>query len=408
MREIKYFLSQTKRFFFVVPFVLLLSLALLLCLVLGFSAAAENETESEQKYELGVVGNPSDVYLKLGLAALQNLDNTRFAMHLQFLEEADAQTALENGVLDAYIIIPDDFVDNALGGDVGKLSFVTLPTALGTVDYVKDELLSVVSTVLVESQRGAYAAAEVGREYADLRYNATATDATFAYVDLILSRGKLYQVETLGVSGGLALLPSVLCGVVLFFALLLSIGFVPVFAKNDTSFHRLLAASRFGAVRQILCEYGAFLLALGVTAAILFGILFGFGGEMLSSLTEQTFDGDFFLSLAGIVAVFAAMQFFLYECTNGIATGVLSQFLCATALCYVSGCFYPVYFFPDIVQNLAPYLPTGAAHNLLAGALTGRNTPTAVAVLLVFWLFFLALAVLLRYRKQTERGGDTR
>ena len=406
MREIKYFFLQLKRFSKAVPYVLVLSLALLLCLSLAFGETAAGEEEKAQKYELGIVGDASDAYLKLGFAALQNLDNTRFAINMQFLDEDTARAALQREELNAYIVIPEDFIDNALQGDVGKLSFVTAPTAVGTVDYVKDELLSVISTVLIESQKGAYATAEVGREYADLRYGETATRATISYVDLILSRGKLYKVDTLGVTGGLSLLPSVLCGVLLFFLMLLSIGFAPVFAKNDTALYRLLAASRFGAARQILCEYAAFLIACGVSAAVLLFALFGIGGNALTELTGYSFDSDFFASLALAFAVLAAMQLLLYECTEGVTAGVLAQFLCAAGLCYFSGCFYPIYFFPDAVQNIAPYLPTGAAHRLLAAALTGNDMETERLVLTLYLLAFLLCAWLLRYRKQTERGGD--
>ncbi len=406
MRAAKYFLLQTKRFLRCVPFVVLLSGLLLLCLLIGFGVSAQKEAEGQTKYELGVVGDPSDTYLSLGMAALQNLDNTRFAIHLQFLDGETAEAALENGTLNAYIVVPDGFIDDAMRGDVGTLSFVTKPSAVGTVDYVKDELLSVISTILVESQHGAYAAAGVGADYADLDYGKTATEATLSYVDLILSRGKLYKAETLGVVSGLSLVPSVFCGVILYLVLLLAIGFGPVFAKSDPALHRLLASMRFGATWQVLCEYGAFLLALILTATVLFGLLFSLGGVPLTALLSVRPDADFFFALWLILAVFASMQFLLYEATGGIAAGVLSQFLCATALCYFSGCFYPLHFFPDAIQVLAPYLPTGAAHRLLSGTLTDRTDPGAAAVLIAAWCICSALTVLLRHRRQTGKGGD--
>ncbi len=406
MRALKYFSAQAKRFLSVVPYVLLLSAILLLCLLIGFSQTADSEAEKQRKYELAIVGKPSDVYLNLGIAALQNLDNTRFAINLQLMESQEAEAALERGELDAYIIIPDEFVDNALSGDVGKLSFVTLPTAVGAIDYVKEELLSAVSTIMVESQKGAYGTAQAGKELARLPYYDTATNTTFSYVDLILSRGKLYEADTLGVAGGLSLLPSVLCGVLLFLILLLSIGFAPVFARNDTSFHRLLAASRFGAIPQVLCEYSAFFISLGIAAALLFGALFGFGGEMLTSVTAAEFDSDFFTALVLITAVFAAMQFLIYELTDGVAAGALAQFITSVALCYFCGCFYPIYFFPDAIQLIAPCLPAGAAHSLLAGAISGRDIFPQLLILSGYGVLFLCLSILLRYRKQTERGGE--
>ena len=89
----------------------------------------------------------------------------------------------------------------------------------------------------------------------------------------------------------------------------------------------------------------------------------------------------------------------LYTLSGDLVGGVLLQFFLGVAMCFVSGCLYPVYFFPESVQHLAQYLPAGLARSHLAGYITGDG---AVLPLLGWCAVFCAVGVASRVRAVKE------
>ena len=55
----------------------------------------------------------------------------------------------------------------------------------------------------------------------------------------------------------------------------------------------------------------------------------------------------FYVKMLPVAAVICAMQLLLFELTSDMVSGILLQFLCALSLGYLSGCFYPISFFPE-------------------------------------------------------------
>lgn len=106
-----------------------------------------------------------------------------------------------------------------------------------------------------------------------------------------------------------------------------------------------------------------------------------------------------------VVMVFAAMQLCIYEWVSGPVTGVLIQFLAATVLGYLSGCFYPITFFPAEIQVLAPYLPTGAAMGYSGKLITGQAFGRELAVLGIYGAGGFLLAVLRRKYRLVKGAG---
>ena len=86
-------------------------------------------------------------------------------------------------------------------------------------------------------------------------------------------------------------------------------------------------------------------------------------------------------------------------------SGVLLQFLCAVGMGYMTGCIYPSYFFPEGVQRVGAFLPSGAARVFLAkGAEGSFSVPDFLILIGYFALFFLG-SVLLRKRRIAAEGG---
>lgn len=397
MRAIVYFGLQLKRFMRLLPRVLLTSFILLLCAVAVFYVFIGKQEEKTERFEIAIVGDTSDTYLGLGIVALKNLDSSRFAIDVSFMTENEAKKGIERGELSAYIVIPDGFIRDAYHGEVGKLTYVSSPGAIDVGTLIKDELLEVISVLLVESQKGIYAAGNVAEELTDdMKYSDVSDDIALEYVDFILSRSKMYELEIFGVSAGLDMTSSVLCGAVIVFLMLMGIGFAPIFFGGDIAFSKLLSSRRFGATRQIICEYIAF-----TFSSIIVVGFFALPFLLLKIITLR------FLS-AIILSVFmiTALQLLIFELSEGISVGALSQFLAAVTLSYFSGCLYPIYFFPETLQSVSAFLPTGAVRLFLSQSLGGAESPLSVCLMLCYLSAFVLTAILVRRAKILRMAGE--
>ena len=133
-----------------------------------------------------------------------------------------------------------------------------------------------------------------------------------------------------------------------------------------------------------------------------------FAGDSLGFIPELDdanilWSQGFAVKLIPALLVITALQFLIYEFSTGLIGGVLAQFLGAVALAYVSGCFYPISFFPDVIQTFSAVLPTGAARSYVSAVLYG-DADVGDIVKLAFFFVFLMFAVIAKRRRRVARG----
>lgn len=402
-----YWFLQMKRISRILPSVCLFTL--ILCVgVAGilYALFAENEKDEKNiRFHIGVVGDTGESYLGFGISALQTLDSSRHTIEFSEMTETEAETQLKKGILDAYVVIPEDFVSALVHGEVRKLQYITTPQAADFSTLVRDELLDTVSVMVVESQKGLYGFIDATDRIEAADRSAHLDRLNKQFFSMILSRDALCEVEIIGTVGGASLMGSLFSGLTVFYILLAGISFCSFFIKREKSLSCILTSSGMPVLVQILCEYVAYVCGLLIVTVL--PILILCCTDVLSAWIP---DWDFaenavsyIGTTAGVVLCLAAIQFFLYELSSGVTGCVLVQFVFALTMSYLSGCLYPVYFFPDVVQKFAPWLPAGAAQNCLASVLSGENAGLQWLILLLYAAAFLGIAVLIRRRTMTDR-----
>lgn len=205
-------------------------------------------------------------------------------------------------------------------------------------------------------------------------------------MNLILGRELLYNLELTGVSGGLSMMDYYICSMAVLFLLLWGIAAVPFLGSRNTAAPKLLCAKGLLAGRQILAEYLSYTM-------LLYGCFLG---------ASVLFKINAFLWLVGmlpVVLLFAMTQLCICEWIPDLVTAALTQFLGAAGLGYLSGCFYPITFFPAEIQLLASFLPTGAAMRYSGKLLTGQPFVGELVVMGIYGIGCFALAVLIRRRR---------
>lgn len=394
----KYIVIQVKRLLRILPPILVVAAILFGCLgvVYNVIVSMDDESGEKTKFSVALVGAAGDTYLSMGLAAVESFDSTRYTVEFIEMEESEAETAMRRGEIVAFIVIPDGFMDAAIYGDIMPLKYVCSVSSLGLVSMVKDELTQVIETILVESQKGIYGAGNALNAN-DMNGSQIVGAISLEYAEFIFARSKMYRATEMTKFDGLGMGGYMLSGLGVVLFLLICLTFAPVMIRSDQSLARMLSARRRPVVLQAFCDFAVYLIGLmGIAIVILLCIVLSGNGSVSWRQVCQCIPAFFALG---------AMSFLMYEAASDLVSGVLLQFFITLVLCFISGCLYPVTFFPETVQKLSAFLPTGLARMQIAGCITGDDSWQISTCLIGFGIVFLGTTLLIRRIKVSGVRG---
>ena len=368
----KYFLLKFKSLLKVFPYVALALVILIGCLFAAFGFVYGSADDDQTRFKLALVCSENDPYFMAGLEVVQGYDSTRFSIDTQQMSEEEAHEALKQGLLDAYVVIPEGYISNAMSGELGSLKYVSSNDTADLTTLFKDEITGVVSNIIITCEKAMYGVDAAADDFA-FEGNASthAHEISLRYVDYILDRTDMYYVDQLGIHDSLGFDGYLFAGISV---LILSVVLIPValcFVNQDLAVLRLLKSKNIGAGKQVVGEFLAFAAILLIPVCGLCVLV----TVIDSSLTEElkriamVFSFENFGLLLLAVLTLAAFAYFIMQLADEFVGGTLLYFFAALALCFVSGCIYPVYFFPDILKNISMYTPQGLARELFGGAI---------------------------------------
>lgn len=398
-RFFTYLLLQCKRALRLLPHVLAITLLLAAAAALVAAAITTDRATdaARQKSLVGVVGDPENKYIRIGVHALENFDVSREELSFVFMDEAAALEGIRSGTLSAFMYVPDDFVESIYAGDIHPIRFITLGGATGIDTLLAAELADAVARLMTETQNAQYGAQRYAMDWLpDVDPYEVDNDLVDRYYAIVLARDELFRVETLGYSGTLSFGGYYLCGLAVAFLLLWAIGASPLFSARSGELELSLRGRGFGAVPQVLGEFTAFF-GLMLPGTLLTGAAgYWFLRRYAVEIPELQFvsPGALAGAVVFLIVALGAMQFFLYELAPSNPAGILLQFLNAAAQGYVCGCFYPYSFFPEAVQKLGGALPAGVALRYLGGVVSGSGG--YAPALAAYGIAFLLLAAAVR------------
>lgn len=403
-----YFLAQIKRVGRLLPGLLIVNLCVcacvgaLACLLVTQGAISAGGT----RYRIGIVGDLSDTYLGFGIKALQTIDDSRLMIKLVEMSEEEAEEAFSRGDLYAVMRVPDGLMESIVsGGNDRRITYTPNQGQKGLGTMVMGEIVNLASTLVTRSQSAIYGMQWVLVEEGRRGEIERETDRlNLMLINMVLSRSEFSEVEIVGYSQGLSLELYYFCSIILLVILLSGLLNSAFFARRPAALSGFVRARGVGAVWQVLSEYLSYLFLMLVSLFCLAClILFGLRRRMISVPEWKGMGAApflrFLLFLLPVAAMFAALQFFLYEAAEGIVNGILLQLLCGAGMGYLSGYFYPAAFFPERMRFVGGILPSGVAQRFVeAGVLQEAARHAGIAVFL-YLAFFLALTAALRHRK---------
>lgn len=399
----QYFRLQLKRILKTAPAVIALGLVLAVGfgVILNF-VSLSNTSANGKQLTVAITGELEETFLSMGLTALSDFDNLGYSVDIIRTDIETAARMLESGKLSAYAVVPEGFAENAAHGDFLKIKLVTTPGAEGLVPLLKEELTRVISSILTHSHKGVYgtaAALEANSVPVDTQL---LTSVATKYAELILLRDQMWQIENLGVAYSLTFSGYFFCGLLTVLLFLLGIVCSHLFVRTDSSLNRLLAARGLGASRQFLGEFLAYaLLVWSVAAVIICGAYFlGVLKTVLPATTFYAIWDLLFLLIKFIPAVLliCSFHFAVYHIFSEQVSAIIFLFLFSATVGYISGCIFPIWFFPPVLQKIAPFTPIGAARGYIGACFSGDSFGFYFALALIFAALFIALGIGLRQK----------
>ena len=411
MNRKMYFPLLLKRALKEFPSVILITLFTLFGIFLAgamiFKGTANDR--DDKKVSVGVVGNTSDTFFNIGINVIKSIDDSRFYIDIISMTKDEADAALAKGDILGYIDVPQNFIDSiASMENVPAVYYLpNRPESLGTA--LTKEVMDTVSVYITESQKVVAGLSSFIRKNG-LKYGKSLDEITIQIMtDAILSRNGLYETEYTGISDTVSTGGYYICGLLLFFLLLWGILCSGVLIKKDESLSRLIFSKGITGTSQVLCEYATYLVFTAITLAVLAIV----AGIILSGIKTEIPElccaniVSPLLYILGIIPVLLAlcsMHIFIYEAVRGTVASLLSQFLTAVILGYLSGCFYPNYFFPENVRNVIAFLPSGAAFEYMRKLMVSEASPKSFAILASYTALFLILTAIIRKKRMAGDG----
>ncbi|MGN0167982.1 MAG: ABC transporter permease [Acetatifactor sp.] len=405
-----YFLAQLKRIRKAFPSIITMTLLLTGCMALLASSLqqADAASEKKQKVKIGLAGDTANSYLGFGMMALQRLDSSRFAIEFIEMTEEEAKKELEAGEISGYAVIPEGFVEALDRGENVRITYATANDTAGIGAIIMNELVTVISDVVVESQNAIYGTWRLlAQQNTEGDYGKITDQLYLRFVEMFLNRTVFYRVVLLGIADNLSMISYYFVGIMILFMLLWGITGSTLFVKRDVSLSKLLKAGGQSVVSQMAAEYLAYFTLMTVNMFLMIlpvEVICYLTGIQVPEWEAAPVRGIFLflVKMLPVAALLAGLQFFLYELISDMISGILLQFLVGISLAYLSGCIFPVSFFPESVQRLVPLLPSGAALQYGTKCMQGLFPVKEMGIIILYLLLFLGLAVMVRERRIRE------
>ncbi len=368
----------------------------------SMSVLEDDQEEIPNKIGIGLVGDTNDKYLKLGIGAVKTVDATKSYLDIVMYDsEEEALDAMKSSEITGYLNVPEGFIKNVMKGENTPAVFIARNSPVDLAPMLMNDVLSTVSNLVVESQIGIFAMEDYYIENNLKGRNKAVKEMNQKYMGFVLDRDSFAEVVVVESEAPTAQSLAVyfFCGFLVVTLLLIGILAVNSVLKRDLALPRLLSVTGTGAVSQVLCDYAGFFLIFILT--IIFVAIVGFGLILGMDFSNVLM---FSLGLLPVIFLLSSMQFLVYELTSNVISASLLQFAVSMGFCYISGCFYPITFFPKSLQQLSSQLPIGVAFEYVRGIYSGFVDGPLLRNALIYTFAFLAISILVRNFKIRSRS----
>lgn len=307
--------------------------------------------------------------------------------------EKESRELLENNQIMAAITIPAGFMDSLMSGKNYSIQ-ISLPVRLSIYSIILVELSKSVETILDSAQAGVYTLYDFYKEQSVLQYEKEANLALNSiYLTKALGRSSTFQSFTVSATGSIPVTEYYICAGVVILMLMLGTTFIHSIQSNSRIMNLKLRQAGIGTQHIALSKVISVAIALFI---LLFGfilVLFLLNGLNILSLTFHL-PAALFNTAAACLCAAGVIVFIISLSGGGRTGGMLLLFLSATVMCFISGCFVPELFLPDILKEISDYLPSTHMLRLMTDIIQNRISVFHLLTTLFSGIFLYVCTVL--------------
>lgn len=360
-------------------------------LVSFIAISLDDSKEEEQKINVGIVGDPKDSYIGMGITALDRLDSSRYSIEFVKLSEKEAKQNLEKSQIAGYIIITDEFLEALGRGEHEKLKFVSRYNP-GLADSILKEITDVVSVTLFNSERAIYAMQDFVIEKNEPGLNDITVDMNKVFINNVFSRNKMYDIQVMDYYRELDVKSYYISAMFALFITLSGIGLSLLLIKRDMELYKILESKGFSFVYQVITEFLVAFIYMCMSLVLPFAVL-----VLLYNFDQMDVEPlSLLMASLPLVAVMTSIYQLLYELISDLIAAISTSFVCMLSMAYLSGVFYPANFFTDRLKVLIEFLPINLGLEVMRGLFLSEPESKGILLLLCYTLVAVILSIVIR------------
>ena len=360
-------------------------------LVSFIAISLDDSKEEEQKINVGIVGDPKDSYIGMGITALDRLDSSRYSIEFVKLSEKEAKQNLEKSQIAGYIIITDEFLEALGRGEHEKLKFVSRYNP-GLADSILKEITDVVSVTLFNSERAIYAMQDFVIEKNEPGLNDITVDMNKVFINNVFSRNKMYDIQVMDYYRELDVKSYFISAMFALFITLSGIGLSLLLIKRDMELYKILESKGFSFVYQVITEFLVAFIYMCMSLVLPFAVL-----VLLYNFDHMDVEPlSLLMASLPLVAVMTSIYQLLYELISDLIAAISTSFVCMLSMAYLSGVFYPANFFTDRLKVLIEFLPINLGLEVMRGLFLSEPESKGILLLLCYTLVAVILSIVIR------------
>lgn len=328
-----------------------------------------------------VLPEDSEAYTLAAFTFLGEIDTVKELCSFTEMSEEEAFAALKDGRIAAVILIPDKFIEHIMNGTNTPAEVILPKGGLTSGSPLFRELVNAGVGDLAVAQAGIYAVDDTCVRFG-LR-NGLADAETYLneiYLSYSLNRNAYFQKETVLSTGSLTIVQFYFCTAMVLLIMFSSVSCIHLLKNENKSLNLAFSRKGIPPVAAVFSKtFGVSLMffVVTLTAILCCVIISAFSPAAAQALAMITGDIDAARAAIGIILIFAAIfnTVFIAQTILAISDNILAEitllFLLTLVMMFVSGAFIPSTLLPEILQNLAVFMPLSWVLRLWGNILTG-------------------------------------
>lgn len=356
---------------------------------------------------IGIVAQKDEPYLNWIVDTIQEAKSAKYTCELTYNDEDNANRKLQSGELTAVFVIPKNYIYSIIQGDTQPVIIRFGKGQSGITSFLVRLLSDAAADIMLHTQAGIYAMDDyyIRKHLSGMQTSEALLNIN--YLQQALTREKLFTLEEAEGTGTLQSGTHYFAVIFLLFFLCMGMCVGKQLLPEPKTMQAKLSAIQLGKTAQAMARLCALLAVYCILYALLACVatlIFKLYRSPLpdtAGYTVAQWLGLWLCMLPSLLLICTILQC-IFVWADDLVSGLLFLFFAILFGGYLSGYFYPLSFFPDVLLRLSPYLPTSCLYRYLAACLSGVAIAPMLGRLLAYSTAFVCLSLLGKSVKSNE------